>query len=480
MKKSIILILVFICSHTFSQNTFHEIYQFGDSRGYGIQQTSDSGYISTISCEGYPNILMRLDALGNFIWAKEITPFFYFYNVIITSDGGYLISGESYTSQNYPCVVKTDSSGDTLWCRKFNQTWSFFGKAIEANSGYVLFGETYLFKIDLGGNVVWTRSYSYDLTDINLTPDGGYILTANDGYDLVVIKTDSLGDTLWTKKFSNGQPFHASAIPGMNNTFIIGGTVHLNPFLIKTNLSGDTLWTKQYTGTLLSSRISLMTNTNDDIIMFEGDWPDNLYLLKTDSSGNPLWGKVFGSEGIELGSAKATYDQGFIFTAAWYSGGLSNDAVIIKLDSMGNGSCVDTSIFPIATNMSMNVSCPGGIMASPPNTASYVQLNITNSTNYLSFCNVTGTEYGLETFLKVVSINAEENPVIIGIDSDKKSTVNLRMIDITGKILNQSDFNLREGFNSVQWLTGSLFPGIYFLTMNYESEMISTKFIVKQ
>jgi len=476
MKKSTLLILVLICTQTFSQITFQKYYDPGDSRGYGIQQTPEGGYISVISLECSPSVLMRLDSIGNFVWGKEFDPEYGFHDVLRTSDGGYLVTGDMCLTQ--PFVIKTDSLGDTLWCRKFDPVWWTSGKAIEVNGGYVLFSGNKIYKIDLSGNLAWYKSYSCILHDINLTPDSGFILSGRDNYDLVIIRTDSLGDSLWTKKFSNGQYFSASVIAGNNNSFIIGGTIGGVPFLIRTDSSGDTIWTKQYSGNTSSGRISLLTNSNEDIIMFEGDWPYKLYVLKTDGFGNPIWAKEMGNDGVEFGNAQITTDHGFILTCAWYTGG-ANDAAIIKLDSLGNGSCKDTVWYPTVSNMTVNVSNPGLIVTSIPINEFYMQPNIVNSVNALVVCSQVNVDDRLQTLINPLSVFLEEDKIVIQFNSSKKVTANLRLIDITGKIMIQKDFNLKQGFNSTQFLAGELSSGIYFLNMYAESKAFNTKFIVK-
>jgi hypothetical protein len=106
----------------------------GDERANHIQQTSDGGYIisgtSTSSANGdvsgtnhgyTDDWIVKLDALGNIVWnkllggsGKETAA-----NVQQTADGGYIISGYSYSSANGD-VSGTNHGGNDFWIVKLD------------------------------------------------------------------------------------------------------------------------------------------------------------------------------------------------------------------------------------------------------------------------------------------------------------------------------------------------------------------------
>jgi len=118
----------------------------------------------------------------------------------------------------------------------------------------------FLMKLDNFGNVVWSRRY--DNTpfcnifpgSVVLTNDGGYALTGGFGIndDILVMRTDSLGNLLWTKAYGGNSADNASKIFLMpDNGFLIAGysssfnsAIKSQIYFIRTNALGDTLWTK--------------------------------------------------------------------------------------------------------------------------------------------------------------------------------------------------------------------------------------------
>ncbi|MCP4631383.1 MAG: T9SS type A sorting domain-containing protein, partial [candidate division Zixibacteria bacterium] len=143
-----------------------------------------------------------------------------------TTDGGYIIAGEtgSYGAGNRDSyLIKTDSSGDTLWTQTYGGASHDIAESVQqtTDGGYILGGYTesygagnrdfYLIKTDSSGDTLWTRTYggaAYDYAEsVQQTTDGGYIMTGYTssfgagGADCYLIKTDSSGDTLWTRTY---------------------------------------------------------------------------------------------------------------------------------------------------------------------------------------------------------------------------------------------------------------------------------------
>ena len=170
--------------------------------------------------------LVKTDRYGNVILDKtyggtdEDTAL----GVIEVSTGGYLISGWSKSFGNGDTdgyLVRTNSDGEVLWTKVLGGSdedmclglaETIDGKLIVAGFSRS-FGagqrEMYLVKLDLSGNIIWSRTYGENNFDVwggavKQDKEGNYYLlgsTSNNNHDLLLIKTDSLGEELWRKTF---------------------------------------------------------------------------------------------------------------------------------------------------------------------------------------------------------------------------------------------------------------------------------------
>ena len=198
-----------------------------DDEGYCVQQTSDGGYIIS----GYTRsfgigasdvYLIKTDSQGDTIWTSTfggVGHFYdYGYSVEETTDGGYIVAGEKYSSGNSDVyLIKTDSYGNGVWTRTFGGLGADRGYSVKQtiDGGYIVTGNTnsygngswdaYLIKTDVNGDSTWTKTFggiSYDYShDVQQTIDGGYVVVGstysfgNGGYDVYLIKTDVNGNT---------------------------------------------------------------------------------------------------------------------------------------------------------------------------------------------------------------------------------------------------------------------------------------------
>ena len=199
--------------------------------GTSVQQTADGGYIIAGYTESFGSglkdvYLTRTDSEGDILWTKAYggSGDDYGNSVQQTADGGFIIAGYTMSfgaGLNDVYLIRTDANGDLLWSKTIGGSDEDYGYNVVQTSdgGFIITGETwsfgaggsdaYLVRTDSSGSVLWTKTFGGSNDDfgnsIQRTADGGYIITGQTssfgagGYDVYLIKTNSTGDTLWTK-----------------------------------------------------------------------------------------------------------------------------------------------------------------------------------------------------------------------------------------------------------------------------------------
>ena len=282
------------------------------------------------------------------------------YSVQQTQDGGYIIAGSTSSfgaGGKDIYLVKTDANGDTLWTKTYGGTSDDFGYSVQqtTDGGYIVSGkykhsftdtDVYLIKTDPLGNTLWTKTYggtvgfSYDEGwSVEQTTDGGYIVagfTFSFGaslYDFYLIKTDASGDTLWTKTYGGiSNDLGYSVEQTTDGGYIFSGYTESfgvagsrDVYLVKTDANGDTLWTKTYGGSSVENGWSVEQTTDGGyIVAGYSGTPYDYYLVKTDANGDTLWTKTYGGIWTSECRARQTFDGGYILAGYTASYGAGN------------------------------------------------------------------------------------------------------------------------------------------------------------
>ena len=145
--------------------------------------------------------------------------------VVQTADGGYVITGSYTFVSSKVFLVKTDSSGTPIWERNYGGIGTDEGYDVRETSdgGFIIAGATtsygagmsdvYLIRTNSTGDTLWTRTFGTALNDkgfgVRPTIDGGYIITGYtteevDGAEVYLVKADSLGNLEWDYFFGGG------------------------------------------------------------------------------------------------------------------------------------------------------------------------------------------------------------------------------------------------------------------------------------
>ncbi|MGH1366458.1 MAG: T9SS type A sorting domain-containing protein [Calditrichia bacterium] len=248
--------------------------------------------------------VLRTNAAGDTIWTKTYggTNSEFPADLMLTSDGGFILLGatRSFGAGATDCwLVRCDANGDTLWTKTYGGTGSdvVASFAQTSDGGYAIIGNTFSFG-EPGQPDMW------------------------------LLRTDANGDTLWTTNY-NGPHFPWSTDDGhfiqetSNGGFLLLGATNGLPntsnrdiWLIRTNSVGDTLWTQTYGGTMLEDAVGLVEML-DGGLMIAGFSLDNngdqALVICTDANGDSLWdwrmGDVFSEQIVAI---SATSDNSAI------------------------------------------------------------------------------------------------------------------------------------------------------------------------
>jgi hypothetical protein len=221
------------------------------------------------------------------------------------------------------------------------------------DGGFIIAGSTsnfgaggfdaYLIKTDSMGDTLWTKTYggTYDdyVNAVQQTTDGGYIVAGftyefgAGSSDIYIIKTNANGNTLWTKTF--GTTYYEEgyfAQQTLDGGYIIAG----GSDLIKTDINGDTLWTKTFDN--LCESVQQTTDGGYIITGTTGMTGGDFYLLKTDTGGNVLWKKAFGGSSSDFAHCvRQTMEGGYIISGQTTSFGAGGqDLYLIKTNNNGD------------------------------------------------------------------------------------------------------------------------------------------------
>jgi hypothetical protein len=243
----------------------------------------------TMTDGGNGNVyISKLDAAGNFVWAKQITG----------------------TSGALAMSITFNGVNDIYATGRYSGTQDFDPGMGAFNMTSTLFWDIFILKLDVSGNFVWAKSLggtNYDI-GIDITTDAsGNVYTTGNFYDTVdfdpgpgtftlstsvqdvfVLKLDAAGNFLFAKNFSGS--VKSIALDATNNIYTSGGfigTVDFDPG------SG--------------------TNSSSSVGSYD------IYISKLDPSGNFLWATPIGGTGLDNGLNVIVDPAGNIYTCGYFS-----------------------------------------------------------------------------------------------------------------------------------------------------------------
>jgi len=270
-----------------TSDTNGNIFTTGDYQG-----TADfdpgSGITNLTSNGGRDIFIQKLDANGNFLWAKSM--------------GG--------TGDDKGFSVTTDANGNVYTVGNFTNNVDFDPGVGTTNATSYGFSDIFIQKLDATGNFIWVKRYG------GTGSDDAVSITSDFGANIYV--SGSFQDTVY---FDSG--------PGTSDLISAGSN---DIFVLKLDLSSNVIWVKQMGGTgndqayetFLDAMGNLYTTGRfSDTVDFDpGLETTNLtsvggvdvFIHKMDTSGIFHWAKSIGGTGSENGNDITTDGNGNVYT----------------------------------------------------------------------------------------------------------------------------------------------------------------------
>lgn len=464
--------------------TVYRVNRFGDmqwARKFGdpkddfandIKETADRGFIIVGTSYSSPTdtaasdmFIMKIDDAGFVSWYTYIggSDNDEGNSVVITDDGGYIIFGSTMSFGSVlksAFAVKIDANGFQQWAKIYSLTTANYfyrahknsdGTIIAVGGTYNLAGGTnfdhYAVKMDQNGQVVGGRRFGttgsdllYDYTEVN----NGYILagvstvnTAGDA-DLVIFKTDVIGNIIWSYNY---------------------GTVNYDrPSSITTDAQGNII-------------VAGFSNVGNSTVTI-----NQMTFLKLDSMGNPLTSTSYGdgSSNCECRYMVPGGDGGYALagTALNLTDPLG-DAYFVKVDDGGNSGCYQSPITFIKNTTTLADSL--GTLSTMVSATEFNSIPASDFYNN-QFSQICFTD-------NITSANAARfiqlfpNPAAgqITIEQQGTARLHIRILDMTGK-------NVRSEISSDEKTTlniSDLPAGVYQVFIQGENYSVCKKLVVQ-
>lgn len=384
-KRLLTILLFFVALSINAQTTFQKTYGgSGYDIGHSVQQTADGGYILFGQTTSFGNgaqdmYLVKTDNQGNQLWYRTFGGANWEFGISVqqTTDGGYILCGAySGLGNDSMALIKTDQNGNEVWNKRYSGSVERdVGQFVRQTSdgGFIAVGFTgsgfpsniYLVKTDINGSEQWSKIYINTGNELGVgvrqTSDGGYAIIGetnskgNGGKDLYLVKTNSVGDTIWTKTFGTpsdeiGRSLYITSDGG----FILLGyqdSVGGNAYLVKTDLLGNEQWSMYYGGNGWDMGHSVQQTTDGGYVLAGRKenttlGTNDMNCIKTDNVGTIQWEYSY-PKGIisDANSVQQTTDGGYILlgTTTDTTGGINSDMYLVKISEFGIVSVFDNS-----------------------------------------------------------------------------------------------------------------------------------------
>jgi hypothetical protein len=269
----------------------------------------------------------------------------------------------------FPSIIHAQAP-DTLWTRAYGGHGHEWAATVEqtGDHGYIIIGTTgsfgaggldmYLIRTDSLGDTLWTRTYGgpdvEQGKDIIITQDGYLLVGSTRSFgageqDVYLVKTGFGGDTLWTRTYGGSDnDVGYSLCPGYDSNYIIVGETHSygadsgDVYVICVDANGDTLWTKAFGGTDRDCAYSVQPTYDQGYIIAGqthsfGAGEGDFWLIKINEQGHEEWAKTYGRFQNDVAyCVRQTNDHGFVVAGSGFWSMLGNEMVIYRTNERGD------------------------------------------------------------------------------------------------------------------------------------------------
>lgn len=173
-------------------------------------------------------------------------------------------------------------------------------------------------------------------TGIIQTADSGYAICTG-GAGLFLIRTNSHGDTLWTKFFPDGYATAMTRMP--NGDFVIGGGItnmDQDILFLRLDSNGNKVWQSSFDGIGRDNVLDVSGLTDGSCVAtgyFNSE--TQMFVTRVDNNGDTVWCRLFPGDTAGR-SIILTSDNKITVAGRIYTATRGNDILIAQFDLDGN------------------------------------------------------------------------------------------------------------------------------------------------
>lgn len=315
-----------------------------------LEVTKDGGFILAgerwvFGAGDLELLILRVDETGKLIWKRAF------------NFGTWIQRGVERTAEGIRDVAFEHSTGDQA--NSVKQT---------SDGGFVVCGESrsaiknmYLLKVDRNGRLEWQRTFGAGnealCYSVQEAKDGGFLavgsimLSSTVGRDVYMVRTDKTGKVIWQKNLGGkGNREGQSVEPTRDGAYVIvgstrpaTGTQQFEQILLtKIDTDGNQLWERILLKGTESIGYSVQETEDGGFVVTGGKnhGPhgkafrySDIYLVKTDKLGKEEWTMKFGGEFDDVGySVRKVMPGGYIITGFTKRRQTTPQIVLIRTD----------------------------------------------------------------------------------------------------------------------------------------------------